>query len=77
MSSVETTIQSIQDEMKKISAGIEQLKQTSFIDIVKEEQLKNFRLDSKVANEMDRRDIKEYYEGKLDKYDEKIKNIRE
>ena len=79
MSSVETTSQSIQDGMKRINdlmkvigVGMGQMKQTSFKDVVKEGQLENFKLDENTADEMNRREIKEYYEGMYDKYDEKV-----
>ena len=59
MTSVETTIQSIQDGMKKISdgmkifnIGIGQMKQISFMDIVKEQKLDNFKLDEDAEEEM-------------------------
>ena len=72
MTSVETTIQSIQEGMKKISDGINQLKQECFKDLVKEGQLDNFKLDEDAEEEMNVRQVKEYYEGKIDKYDEKV-----
>ena len=66
MSSIETTLKNIQDGMNKINEGIEQLKQISFKDIVKEEQLKKFKIDDNndKADEMSRKEIREYYEGK-------------
>ena len=62
MSSVETTIQTIQDGMKKISdnmkiisTGIGQMKQTSLKDVVKEGQLDKFKLSEDKVDEMNRR----------------------
>ena len=79
MTSVETTIQSIQDGMKKINdgmkifnIGIGQMKQISFMDIVKEQKLDNFKLDEDAEEDMTGKQVKAYYEGKIDKYDEKV-----
>ena len=70
MSSVEEAIQCIEEGMKKISIGLQQLKQASFKDIVKEKQLENFVLDEEKADDMNRREIREHYEGTFDKYEE-------
>ena len=59
MSSVETTIEYIQDGMKKISVGIEKLKQAGFTDVVREEQLEKGELAENKADEMSRREIRE------------------
>ena len=75
MSVIEKTIQSIQDGMKIISEGINQLKQKSFIDIVREEQLEKFKLNDAQADEMHRKDIRAYYDGKYDMYDEKMHSL--
>ena len=72
MSRVGTTIQSMQEGMKKINDGMIHLQETSFRDIVKEDQLENFVLEDEEADEMSRGKIREYYEEIFVKYEEKV-----
>ena len=70
MSDIDTAIQSIQDGMNKINQGIQLLNQTSYKNVVKDEELE---IDERNANRMSVKEMTDYYEGKLNKCDEKVR----
>ena len=72
MSSVETTIQFIQDGMKKISDGISQVKHAAFTDFVKEQKLEDFMIDDEKEGNMKKKEVKEYYKGIYDNYEARM-----
>ena len=75
MTSAETTIKRIQDAMNIIREGINQLEQTSFTDIVREEHLENYKLDEGEEDNMTIKQAREHYKGVYDDYDKKVNEL--
>ena len=75
MTSVKTTIKNIQMRMNGINEGIEQLKQTTFTDIVRVEYLENFKLDGNEEDNMTVKQAREHYKRVYDDYDKKVNEL--